>query len=60
MVTIKGPYVGNCLDIQEAIELFARGLIRAPFKVGKLSELTQSFNSWRKEKSLDVMFLIQA
>jgi len=43
MITIKGSYVGNRLDTQEAIDFFARGLIKAPFKVGKLSELTQVF-----------------
>jgi len=43
MVTIKGPYVGNRLDTQEAIDFFTHGLIRAPFKVGKLPELTQVF-----------------
>lgn len=39
MITIKGSYVGNRLDTQEALDFFARGLIKAPFKVAKLSEL---------------------
>ncbi|PUU79706.1 hypothetical protein B9Z19DRAFT_1175138 [Tuber borchii] len=39
----EGSYVGNRLDTQEAIDFFARGLIKVPFKVGKLSELTQAF-----------------
>ncbi|PUU79710.1 hypothetical protein B9Z19DRAFT_1124803 [Tuber borchii] len=43
MITIKGSYVGNRLDTQEAIDFFARCLIKAPFKVRMLSELTQVF-----------------
>ena len=43
MITIKGFYVGNSLDIKEAIDFFACGPSRVPFKVGKLSELTQVF-----------------
>ena len=43
MITIKGAYVGNRLDTQEAIDFITRGLIKAPFKVGKLSKVTQMF-----------------
>lgn len=43
MITIKGSYVGNRLDTQEAIDFFKRGLIKAPFKIAKLSELTKVF-----------------
>jgi len=50
MITIKGSYVGNRLDTQEAIDFFARGLIHAPFKVGKLSELTQVFQLMEEGK----------
>jgi len=50
MITIKGSYVGNRLDAQEAIGFFARGLIHAPFKVGKLSELTQVFQLMEEGK----------
>jgi len=39
----KGSYVGNRLDTQEAIDFFPRGFLKAPFKVGKLSEVTQIF-----------------
>lgn len=39
MVTIKGSYVGNRQDGIEAIDFFARGLIKAPFKTVPLSEL---------------------
>jgi alcohol dehydrogenase, propanol-preferring len=41
MISIKGSYVGNRLDTAEAIDFFARGLIKAPYKIGKLSELPQ-------------------
>ena len=40
MITIVGSYIGNRLDTQEAIDIFARSLIHVPCKVGKLSELT--------------------
>ncbi|PUU76586.1 hypothetical protein B9Z19DRAFT_990055, partial [Tuber borchii] len=40
-ITIKGSYVGNRLHTQEAIDFFASILIKVPFKVRKLSELTQ-------------------
>lgn len=44
MITIKGSYVGNRLDTQEAIDFFRRGLINAPFKMAKLSELTKVYD----------------
>lgn len=43
MVTIKGSYVGNRVDTEEAIEFFRLGLIKAPYKVAALSELPQIF-----------------
>jgi propanol-preferring alcohol dehydrogenase len=39
MVRIQGSYVGNRKDSAEAIDFYARGLIKAPFKVVGLSEL---------------------
>lgn len=39
MITIRGSYVGNRQDSAEAIDFYARGLIKAPFKVVGLSEL---------------------
>jgi len=48
MLTIKGSYVGNRLDTQEAIDFFARGLISAPYKVAKLSELPEIFEKMGK------------
>lgn len=48
MLTIRGSYVGNRLDTQEAIDFFARGLISAPYKVGKLSELPKVYELMEK------------
>ena len=48
MITIKGSYVGSRIDTVEAIDFFKRGLIDAPFKVGKLSELTNVFEMMEK------------
>ncbi|KAL7274147.1 alcohol dehydrogenase [Rhizina undulata] len=48
MLTIKGSVVGNRLDTQEAIDFFKRGLISAPFTVGKLSELKDVFDKMDK------------
>jgi propanol-preferring alcohol dehydrogenase len=50
MLTIRGSYVGNRLDTKEAIDFFARGLISAPFKVGKLSELPKIFEMMGKNQ----------
>jgi len=50
MLTIKGSYVGNRLDTKEAIDFFARGLISAPFKVGKLSELPKIYEMMERNQ----------
>jgi len=50
LITIKKSYVGGRLDTQEGIDFFARGPIPAPFKVGKLSELTQVFQLMEEGK----------
>ncbi|WPH04397.1 alcohol dehydrogenase 1 like protein [Acrodontium crateriforme] len=44
MVTIKGSYVGNRKDSAEAIDFFARGLIKVPFKTVGLSELQKVYD----------------
>ncbi|KEZ43629.1 Alcohol dehydrogenase 1 [Scedosporium apiospermum] len=44
MIRIKGSYVGNRQDTDEAIDFFARGLIKAPYKVIGLSELQKVYN----------------
>jgi propanol-preferring alcohol dehydrogenase len=56
MIDIKGSYVGNRRDGKEAIDFFARGLIKVPFKTVPLAELpnvfklmgkiNQIFSSW--------------
>lgn len=43
MISIKGSYVGNRQDGNEAIDFFRRGLIHAPFKVVPLSDLAQVY-----------------
>jgi alcohol dehydrogenase, propanol-preferring len=43
MISIKGSYVGNRQDGVEALEFFARGLIKAPFKVAPLKDLPAIF-----------------
>ena len=44
MITIRASYVGNRKDSAEAIELFRRGGIKAPFKVIGLSELQKVYD----------------
>lgn len=43
MISIKGSYVGNRQDGVEALDFFARGLIKAPFKVAPLKDLASIF-----------------
>ncbi len=39
MINIKGSYVGNRQETQEAFDFYARGLIKVPFKTVGLSQL---------------------
>ena len=39
MITIKGSYVGNRRDGEEAVEFFRRGLIEVPFRTVGLEGL---------------------
>lgn len=48
MITIKGSYVGNRRDTQEALDFFRRGLIHAPIKVVGMSELTKVYEMMEK------------
>lgn len=48
MITIKGSYVGNRKDSAEAIDFYARGLIKAPFKVVGLSELQMVYDKMQR------------
>lgn len=43
MINIKGSYVGNRQDGVEAVDFFARGLIKAPFKTAPLKDLPKIF-----------------
>ncbi|KKK19754.1 alcohol dehydrogenase 2 [Aspergillus ochraceoroseus] len=43
MINIKGSYVGNRQDGVEALDFFARGLIKAPFKTAPLKDLPEIF-----------------
>ncbi len=43
MITIKGSYVGNQQDGVEALDFFARGLIKAPFRLAPLKDLPKIF-----------------
>ncbi|KZF19496.1 alcohol dehydrogenase-like protein [Xylona heveae TC161] len=44
MISIKGSYVGNRKDTQEALDFYRRGLIKAPYKIIGLSELPKVFD----------------
>ncbi|KAK3683730.1 chaperonin 10-like protein [Podospora appendiculata] len=50
MITIKGSYVGNRQDTQEALDFFSQGLIKVPFKTVGLSELQDVFELMKAGK----------
>ncbi|KAL4788031.1 chaperonin 10-like protein [Aspergillus varians] len=50
MINIKGSYVGNRQDGHEAMDFFARGLIKAPFKMAPLSDLNKIFDLMQEGK----------
>lgn len=50
MISIKGSYVGSRLDGAEAIDFFARGLIKVPFKTMPLKELGRVYELMEQEK----------
>ncbi|KAK4043537.1 chaperonin 10-like protein [Parachaetomium inaequale] len=50
MITIKGSYVGNRQDTQEALDFFQRGLVTVPFKTVGLSELQDVYQLMREGK----------
>lgn len=49
-ITIKGSYVGNRTDSDEALNFFARGLIDIPIKIVGLSELPKVYNLMEEGK----------
>ncbi|KAL4900470.1 alcohol dehydrogenase 1 [Aspergillus multicolor] len=50
MISIKGSYVGNRQDGVEALDFFARGLIKAPFKTAPLEDLPKIFELMEQGK----------
>ncbi|KAL1837718.1 hypothetical protein VTJ49DRAFT_3493 [Mycothermus thermophilus] len=50
MITIKGSYVGNRQDTQEAIDFFQRGLVKVPYKTAGLSELQKVYDLMKEGK----------
>jgi len=50
MITIKGSYVGNRNDGDEAIDFFARGLIHTPFRLVPLSDLAAVYELMEQGK----------
>ncbi|ODQ67931.1 GroES-like protein [Nadsonia fulvescens var. elongata DSM 6958] len=43
-ISIKGSYVGNRADTTEAIDFFARGLVKSPIKIMGLTDLEYVFD----------------
>ncbi|AEO71501.1 f1130d7d-60cf-481d-be96-77bddcf93987 [Thermothielavioides terrestris] len=50
MINIKGSYVGNRQDTQEALDFFQRGLIKVPYKTVGLSELQNVYQLMKEGK----------
>jgi alcohol dehydrogenase, propanol-preferring len=48
MVRIQCSYVGNRQDSEEAIDFFARGLIKVPFKTVDLKDLPNVYDMMHK------------
>nr|AAF43645.1 alcohol dehydrogenase isozyme 3 [Lachancea kluyveri] len=51
-INIKGSYVGNRADTREAIDFFARGMVKSPIHVVGLSELPKVYELMEKGKIL--------
>ncbi|KAG0672185.1 alcohol dehydrogenase [Maudiozyma exigua] len=51
-INIKGSYVGNRADTREALDFFARGLIKSPIKIVGLSELPKVYDLMKNGKIL--------
>ncbi|KAK4190206.1 alcohol dehydrogenase [Podospora australis] len=50
MITIKGSYVGNRQDTQEALDFFQRGLVSVPYKTVGLSQLQEVYDMMHEGK----------
>ena len=46
--SIVGSYVGNRADTREALDFFARGLVKSPIVIAPLSELPEIFDKMEK------------
>lgn len=51
-ISIKGSYVGNRADTREAIDFFARNLVKSPIKIIGLSELPKVYEMMEAGKIL--------
>ncbi|SCW01291.1 LAFE_0D09340g1_1 [Lachancea fermentati] len=51
-INIRGSYVGNRADTREAVDFFARGLVKSPIHVVGLSELPRVYDLMEKGKIL--------
>ncbi|KAF5092131.1 hypothetical protein D0Z03_003031 [Geotrichum reessii] len=49
-INIKGSYVGNRADTAEALDFFARGLVKSPIKIVGLSELENVYKLMEEGK----------
>jgi propanol-preferring alcohol dehydrogenase len=49
-ITLRGSYVGNAKDTEEALEYFAKGQIKIPIEVKPLSALPNVFKRMRGGK----------
>lgn len=47
-VSIVGSYVGNRADTREALDFFARGLVKSPIQIAPLSTLPEIFEKMEK------------
>ncbi|ROT43580.1 alcohol dehydrogenase, partial [Sodiomyces alkalinus F11] len=50
MISIKGSYVGNRVDTSEALDFYARGLVKVPYKSIGLSKLQDVYTLMRENK----------
>lgn len=47
-ISIVGSYVGNRADTREALDFFARGLVKSPIHIAPLSDLPEIFEKMEK------------
>ncbi|KAI5279251.1 alcohol dehydrogenase [Ascosphaera aggregata] len=50
MINIKGSYVGNRRDAEEAVDFFARGHVKSPYKIAPLKDLPKVFDLMKAGK----------